>query len=48
MHYRTLSFLVNDTTFLVNDTTNKHIIKSWQLMIKLEMKNYNMILEEKL
>ena len=48
MHYRTLSFLVNDTTFSVNDTTNKHIIKSWQLTIKLEMKNYNMILEEKL
>ena len=48
MYYRTLSFLVNDTSFLVNDTTNKYIIKSWQLMIKLEMNNYNMISEEKL
>ena len=49
------SFFVNDTTLssgnplrFRKNLLNKYIIKPLQLMIKLRMKNYNMILTEKL
>ena len=48
-----LSFLVVDSTLASDNPLRlskksfKHIIKLWQLMIRLKMKNYNMILIEK-
>ena len=55
MYCRTIFFLVNDTTLtsdnplrLRKNILNKYIIKPRQLMIRLEMRNYNMILIEKL
>ena len=49
------SFLVNDTTLPFDNPLrfrknfwNKYIIKSWQLIIRLRMKKYNMILIGKL